>query len=118
MEHPSPHLARAVLAFAGLLAVLSPASATTQPLTLHAAVQAALAHSRSLDASTAAAQGARDMAVAAAQRPDPVLRLSLEDLPVDGSDRFRPSATMRSIALMQTLPGACPRPGCTFRARS
>ncbi|MBA4264773.1 MAG: TolC family protein [Comamonadaceae bacterium] len=106
MEHPSIHFARAVLAFAGVLAAFSPVSATAQPLTLHAAVQAALAHSRSLDASTAAAQGARDMAVAAAQRPDPVLRLSLEDLPVDGTDRFRPSATMRSIALMQTLPGA------------
>lgn len=106
MEHPSHHFARAVLAFAGLLAAFSPASATSQPLTLLAAVRAALAHSRSLDASTAAAQGARDRAVAAAQRPDPVLRLSLEDLPVDGSDRFRPSATMRSITLMQTLPGA------------
>ncbi|MCU0955780.1 MAG: TolC family protein [Hydrogenophaga sp.] len=106
MEHPSYALARAVLAFAGLLAALTPANAAPEPLSLHAAVQAALAHSRSLDAATAAAQGARDMAVAAAQRPDPVLRLALEDLPVDGTDRFRPSATMRSIALMQTLPGA------------
>ena len=106
MEHPSLALARTVLAFAGLLAAFSPASAAPEPLSLHAAVQAALAHSRSLDAATAAAQGARDMAVAAAQRPDPVLRLALEDLPVDGMDRFRPSPTMRSISLMQTLPGA------------
>lgn len=106
MEHPLLHCARAVLAFAGLLAAFPPASAAPEPLSLHAAVQAALTHSRALDAASAAAQGARDMAMAAAQRPDPALRLALEDLPVDGTDRFRPSATMRSIALMQTLPGA------------
>ncbi len=108
MEHPSLFLARAALAFAGLLSVLTPAAAD-EPLSLSAAVQAAVARSRSLDASTAAAQGAREMAVAAAQRPDPVLRMSLDNLPVDGPDRFsttRDFMTMRSIALMQTLPNA------------
>ncbi len=108
MEHPSLFLARAVLALAGLLAVITPAAAD-EPLSLGAAVSAALARSRSLDASTASAQGAREMAVAAAQRPDPVLRLSLDNLPVDGPERFsttRDFMTMRSIALMQTLPNA------------
>ncbi|WP_332745982.1 TolC family protein [Hydrogenophaga sp.] len=108
MEHPSLFLARAVLAFAGLLAVITPAAAD-EPLSLSAAVHAALARSRSLDASSAAAQGAREMAVAAAQRPDPVLRLSLDNLPVDGPERFsttRDFMTMRSIALMQTWPNA------------
>ena len=108
MEHPSLFLARAVLAFAGLLALVTPAAAD-EPLSLSAAVSAAVARSRSLDASTAAVQGAREMAVAAAQRPDPVLRLSLDNLPVEGPDRFsttRDFMTMRSIALMQTLPGA------------
>ncbi|RZL07330.1 MAG: TolC family protein [Rubrivivax sp.] len=108
MEHPSLFLTRAVLAFAGLLAVITPAAAD-EPLSLSAAVRSALAHSRSLDASTAAAQGAREMAVAAAQRPDPVLRLSLDNLPVDGPERFsttRDFMTMRSIGLMQTLPNA------------
>ena len=115
MEHPSLFLARAVLALAGLLAVVPPAVAD-EPLSLSAAVSAAVARSRSLDASTAAAQGAREMAVAAAQRPDPVLRLSLDNLPVNGPERFsttRDFMTMRSIALMQTLPGADKR-----RARS
>jgi outer membrane protein TolC len=72
-------------------------------------VSAATARSRSLDAATTAALGAREMAVAAAQRPDPVLRLSLDNLPVDGPERFsttRDFMTMRSIALMQTLPSA------------
>lgn len=108
MEHPSLFLTRAVLALAGLLAVITPAAAD-EPLSLSAAVHAALARSRSLDASTAAVQGAREMAVAAAQRPDPVLRLSLDNLPVDGPERFsttRDFMTMRSIALMQTLPNA------------
>ena len=104
MEHPSLFLARAVLALAGLLALITPAAAD-EPLSLSAAMSAALARSRSLDASTAAARGAREMAVAAAQRPDPVLRLSLDNLPVDGPERFsttRDFMTMRSIALMQT----------------
>jgi len=108
MEHPSLSFARAVLALAGFLAVVPPAIAD-EPLSLSAAVSAAVARSRSLDASTAAAQGAREMAVAAAQRPDPVLRLSLDNLPVDGPERFsttRDFMTMRSIALMQTLPNA------------
>ena len=109
MEHPSNFFARAVLAVAGLLPAFTPAVAANEPLSLSAAVSAAVARSRGLDASTAAAQGAREMAVAAAQRPDPVLRLSLDNLPVDGPDRFsvtRDFMTMRSIGLMQTLPNA------------
>ncbi len=105
MEHPSLFLTRAVLAFAGLLAVIAPAVAI-EPLGLNAAVRSALTHSRSLDASTAAAQGAREMAVAAAQRPDPVLSLTLDDLPVEGPDRLRFAMTTRSITLMQALPNA------------
>ena len=108
MEHPSLFLARAVLAFAGLIALITPAAAN-EPLSLSAAVSAALARSRSLDASAAAAQGAREMAVAAAQRPDPVLRLSLDNLPVNGPESLsttRDFMTMRSIALMQALPNA------------
>ncbi len=97
-------------AIAGLaIATTSAAAATPEPLSLGAAVRSALAHSRGLQASDAAAAGARDMAVAAAQRPDPVLRLSLDNLPVNGPDRFsttRDFMTMRSVALMQTLPNA------------
>lgn len=104
MEHTSSFCMRTLLALASLFAALPSASAA-EPLTLDAAVQASLARARSLDASNAAAQGAREMAVVATQRPDPVLRLSLDDLPVNGSDRFDLSMTMRSIALMQTLPG-------------
>jgi cobalt-zinc-cadmium efflux system outer membrane protein len=108
MDHLSLSFARTVLVFAGWVAVL-PSAVADEPLSLSAAVSAAAARSRSLDAATTAALGAREMAVAAAQRPDPVLRLSLDNLPVDGPDRFsttRDFMTMRSIALMQTLPSA------------
>ena len=91
------------------IATTPAAAATPEPLSLGSAVRSALAHSRGLQASDAAAAGARDMAVAAAQRPDPVLRLSLDNLPVNGPDRFsttRDFMTMRSVALMQTLPNA------------
>ena len=97
MEHSSLFLTRIVLAFAGLLAVITP-TAAYEPLSMSAAVHAAVARSRSLDASSAAAQ-----------RPDPVLRLSLDNLPGDGPERFsttRDFMTMRSIALMQTLRNA------------
>lgn len=91
------------------IATTPAAAAMPEPLSLDAAVRSALAHSRGLQASDAAAAGARDMAVAAAQRPDPVLRLSLDNLPLNGPDRFsttRDFMTMRSVALMQTLPNA------------
>lgn len=109
MKYPlSFFLERTVLALAGCLALITPAAAN-EPLSLRAAVSLAMGHSRSLDAATAAAQGAREMAVAAAQRPDPVLRLALDNLPADGPQRFnttRDFMTMRSVALMQTLPNA------------
>ncbi|MGC4366748.1 TolC family protein [Hydrogenophaga sp. R2] len=108
MEYLSPVLVRYALAFAGLLAALTPAAAD-EPLGLSAAVSAAVARSRSLDASADVARSAREMAVAAGQRPDPVLRLSLDNLPVDGPDRFsvtRDFMTMRSIGLIQTLPNS------------
>ena len=66
MEYLSLFLARAMLALVGLLALITPAAAD-EPLSLSAAINAALARSRSLEASAAAAQGAREMAVAALQ---------------------------------------------------
>ena len=98
-------LGRVVLA----LMTLAPAALPAASLSFLEAQQVALSQSRQLVAQDAAIASAREMAVAAAQRPDPVLRLSLDNLPVDGPERFsttRDFMTMRSIALMQTLPGA------------
>ena len=76
----------------------SPVRATDhEPLALSVAVQAALARSQALSAQDAAVRSAREAAVAAGQRPDPVLRLSLENLPIEGEDRF-------STCLLYTSP--------------
>lgn len=79
-------------------------AALAQPLSLPEAQALALQRSRQLPAQAAAASAAREMAVAAGQRPDPVLRLGINNLPVEGPDRLRLSRdfmTMRSIGVMQ-----------------
>lgn len=77
-----------------------------QPLTLHAALRAAQERSYALVAQDAATQSAREMAIAAERLPDPTLRLSVDNLPVDGPIRFSLTEdfmTMRSIGLTQTF---------------
>src|SRR5574338_495 len=87
-----------------------PAAAQTThpapPLTLQAALNAAQQRSYALVAQDAAARSARDMAVAAERLPDPMLRLSVDNLPVDGPMRFSLTEdfmTMRSVGLTQTF---------------
>ncbi len=60
--------------------------------------------SRQLAALDAAASAAKDMAGAAGQLPDPTLKAGVNNLPIDGPDRFslvRDFMTMRSIGVMQ-----------------
>lgn len=79
------------------------------PLSLAEALHRAEVRSHALAAQDAAATAAGAMAVAARQLPDPVLRLAVENLPVDGADRYSLTddfMTMRSIGLMQTMTGA------------
>ncbi len=73
-------------------------------LTLESALERAQARSHQLPAQDAAVQAAREMAIAAGQLPDPVLRAGITNLPVDGPDRFaltRDFMTMRSVGVMQ-----------------
>lgn len=109
-RRPHPCASRASFASLLLLAALTAhapsTAAAADTLSLHDAVQAATLRSQSPVAASAAAQSARELAVAAAQRPDPVLRLSLDGVPVEGPDRFsttRDFMTQRSISLMQTF---------------
>ncbi len=86
----------------GLLA----SSAAAQSLSLAEAQRRAVERSRQLAAQDAAISASREMAVAAGQLPDPVLRMGVDNLPVDGADRFnitRDFMTMRRIGLMQEL---------------
>lgn len=90
------------------LFTLAPSAGDTvdPPLTLRAAQSRALERSRQLDANVLAARSSREMAVAAGQRPDPVLSAGIDNLPVTGSDRFSTSRdfmTMRSVGVMQEL---------------
>ncbi len=88
---------------------LSAAGPDVAPLTLSAALSLAEERSRTLVAQDHVAAAARDRAVAAGRLPDPVLRLSLDNVPVDGPMRYSLSddfMTMRSVGITQTLTGA------------
>ncbi len=90
--------------FALAFSVFLPALAAADPLSLSGAQQRAVERSRLLAAQDLAAAAARDMAVAAARLPDPVLKLGVDNYPIQGNDRFsftRDSMTMRRIGVMQ-----------------
>lgn len=103
-SHPlGARLGRLALATAIGLAALA---AHAAPLTLDDALRLAQDRSRQLPAQDASALAARQMAVASGQRPDPVLKAGINNLPVDGADRFsltRDFMTMRSVGVMQEL---------------
>ena len=85
------------------LATLS-AQAAPLTLTLDEALRLAQARSRQLPAQDAAATAAREMAAAAGQRPDPVLKFGVDNLPVNGPDAgslTRDFMTMRTIGVTQ-----------------
>ncbi|WP_228893954.1 TolC family protein [Pseudoduganella aquatica] len=79
------------------------------PLTLPEAQQLALQRTHQLAALDLSADAARQMAVAAGQLPDPVLKAGIDNLPVSGGDRFSLGAdfmTMRRIGISQELTSA------------
>ena len=92
------------LLLAGVFASVS--TGAQVPLTLAEAQRRAVERSRQLVAQDSAVAASRQMAVAAGQLPDPVVKIGVENLPVDGSDRFsvtRDFMTMRQVGLMQEL---------------
>lgn len=95
---------------AALLLVLSGAAPVgAAPLTLQEAQRQAIERSRLLASKDFAASAARELAVAAGRLPDPVLKLGIDNLPVDGADKFslgRDFMTMRRVGIMQDLPRA------------
>lgn len=98
---------RAAVVLAALLGALSNvAFAAHGPLTLDEATRLAVERSRLLAAKDLAAQASKDMAVAAGRLPDPILKIGLDNLPVNGPDQFsttRDFMTQRRIGLMQEL---------------
>ncbi len=96
-------LCRVVL-FAALAAAPYASAQTT--LTLAEAQRLAIARSQQLAAQDSMVSSAREMAIAAGQLPDPVLKLGVDNVPVTGADRFSIGTdfmTMRRIGLMQEI---------------
>lgn len=95
----------------GMLALLalglsSPAGADESPLTLAEAQRLATLRSKQLEASELGVSASKDLAITAAERPDPIGKIGLENLPVNGPDRFSvqdDSMTMRSVGIMQEI---------------
>lgn len=89
---------------AGTSAFPAPAIGEESLLTLMEAQRRAVERSRQTQAQDSAAAASRDMAVAAAQLPDPVLRFGVENLPVTGPDQFSLTGdfmTMGQVGIMQ-----------------
>jgi len=106
--HPrvSPCALASLLLITALTVHAQPTGDMSVGVSVQEAVHAATLRARSPAVSDATALAAREMAVAAAQRPDPVLSLSLNNVPVDGPNRLsmtRDFMTEQSIAVMQTF---------------
>jgi outer membrane protein TolC len=85
-------------------AFADPAGAAGPELSLEDAVRLAGAQSPRIAATQSQLRAARERAVAAGQRPDPVLKAGINNLPVTGPDRYSTTQdfmTMRSIGVMQ-----------------
>ena len=98
-----------VAAISFCIVSLAAAQPAAPPLTLQAALSAAQERSATLQAQDAATRSAREMAVSAGRLADPVLHLSLDNVPVEGPMRYSLTddfMTMRSIRLSQTYTGA------------
>jgi outer membrane protein TolC len=98
-----------------------PALAAGPALTLAEAQRLGVARSRQLTALDLAASASHDMAVAAGQLPDPVLKAGIDNLPVTGPDRFsigNDFMTMRRIGIMQELTRADKRQWRSARLES
>ncbi len=95
-----------------LVLTLAASSWAGDPLSLAEALRVAVDRSQQVVAQDALVLSARDQAVSAAQLPDPVLKLGVDNLPVNGEDRFSLTndfMTMRRIGVMQEIPRAAKR---------
>jgi outer membrane protein TolC len=93
-----------ILAVAALLLPL--AAPASDGLPLAEAQRLAVQRSGQVAAQDAAVAASREMAVAAGQLPDPVLKAGIDNLPVSGPDRgslTADSMTMRRIGVMQEI---------------
>ena len=89
-----------------MLFAAAPALIAAAPLSLPEAQRRAVERSRQLDAHDYSVASSLAMARAAGQLPDPVIKLGLDNVPIDGGDRFsltRDFMTMRRVGVMQEM---------------
>ncbi len=102
--HAALHFAVAIAL--ALFATRNTPAIADVPLTLPEAQRQAIARSQMIVAQEYAVTASREMAVAAAQFPDPVATLGINNLPVNGPDAWsvtRDFMTMRSVGIMQEI---------------
>ncbi len=98
----APRRARSL--FAALIFASGAAHAQQASYTLDAALQAATDRSSAMGAAQASVRASSDAAVRAGQLPDPMLKAGIDNLPVNGSQRFtigQDFMTMRRIGIEQ-----------------
>ncbi len=96
-------------------------SAQAEPLSFDAALALALREAPILAANEAQLDAARQAAVPAGALPDPRLALGIDNVPIEGPDRFNLNSqemTMRRIGLMQEFPNRAKRAARVDVARS
>jgi outer membrane protein TolC len=101
------HFGALALAPAVFAAAVCAAEPDAGPLMLAEAERMALSRQPLLDAQRATVRAARERAVAMRQLPDPMLLAGVQNLPVNGEDRFSLSMdpmTMTSVGVMQEFP--------------
>lgn len=97
-------LLRFIASLFALSLVINNVAHAQTALTLGEAQRVAVERSHQVAAQDAAITASREMAVAARQLPDPVATMGINNLPIDGPDRFsltRDFMTMRSVGVMQ-----------------
>ncbi|WP_085486768.1 TolC family protein [Paraburkholderia susongensis] len=94
----------APLLCAALILMGAAAHAQEAPLTLDAALQAATDRSAAMQAAQASVRASSEAAVRAGQLPDPVLAAGVDNLPINGQQRFtigQDFMTMRRVGIEQ-----------------
>lgn len=103
--HSFHFAARIILAaIASLSGYCGAVFAVEAPLTLTEAQHRAIERSSQITAQNAAIAASKNLAVAAGQLPDPVLKLGIDNLPVNGPDQFSVGndfMTQRRIGIVQ-----------------
>jgi len=105
---PVPRGAGATIGMAALLALAlsGPVVADDSPLTLAETQRIATLRSERIEAGDLGVSASKDLAKAAAERPDPIAKIGLENVPVNGAEAFslqQDFMTMRSVGIMQEI---------------